>query len=186
MEPVSPILPSRAPSFPLRHRLLRLLWNLVWLLAASWTPKRFARWRRFLLRLFGAQMAERSDVRASARVWYPPWLTMGRATVLADGVICYNMAPITIHENTIISQRAFLCAGTHDYTKGSHPLVTRPIEIGPHAWVAAEAFVGPGAKVAEGCVVGARAVVNGRLEPWSVYAGNPAARIKIRGYDAAT
>ncbi|SIS92776.1 LbetaH domain-containing protein [Phaeovulum vinaykumarii] len=182
----APVLPSRAPSFPLRHRLLRLIWMIVWALGASWTPKKLVRWRRFLLRLFGASMADRTDVRGSARVWYPPWLRMERATVLAEGVICYNMAPITIRENTIISQRAFLCAGTHDYTRGSHPLVTRPIEIGPHAWVCAESFVGPGAVVSEGCVVGARAVVNGRLAPWGVYAGNPATRIKERQFDAGS
>lgn len=93
------------------------------------------------------------------------------------------MAPITVHENCIVSQRSFLCGGTHDYTKGAHPLITRPIEIGPHAWVAAEAFVGPGCVVSEGCVVGARAVVNGVLEPWSVYAGNPGRKVRARAMD---
>jgi len=186
VESAGRVLPSRAPSFSLRHRLLRVVWGGVWGLAASWTPPRASSWRRFLLRLFGATMADRSDVRGSARVWYPPWLTMERGTVLAEGVICYNMAPVIIRENCIISQRVFLCAGTHDYTKGSHPLVTRPIEIGPNAWVCAEAFIGPGSVVAEGCVVGARAAVSGRLEPWGVYAGNPVKRIKDRRYDPSS
>lgn len=172
--------PTRRNYFSFRHKMLRLAWGVVWLLAASWTPRQLVRWRRFLLRSFGASMGERTDVRGSARVWYPPWLTMENSTILAEGVICYNMAPITVHENTVVSQRAFLCAGTHDYTRGDLPLVTRPIEIGPDAWVCAEAFVGPGAVVSRGCVVGARAVVNGRLDPWSVYAGNPARRVRER------
>lgn len=181
--PGTTILPDKAPSFDLRNRLTRAMWNATWLIFASWTPKKLAPWRRFLLRQFGATLTSTSDVRGSARVWYPANLTMERACVLAEGVNCYNMAPIHIYENCIISQRSHLCAGTHDHSKGSHPLLTRPIEIGPHAWVAAEAFIGPGAIVAEGCVIGARAVVNGRLEPWGIYAGNPATRIKDRVLD---
>jgi len=174
----------RAYSFG--HMVIRLLWNATWLLAASWTPKYFARWRRFLLRLFGAQMAPFSDVRGTARVWYPPLLTMESHTVLSAQVNCYNMERVTIKSNTIVSRLAFICAGTHDYTKASHPLVARPIVIGPNVWVCAEAFVGPGSHVPEGCVVGARSVVTGQLQPWSVYAGNPCRRIKAREYDPAS
>lgn len=176
-------LPANRAYFSFKHKALRVIWSMIWLILASWTPKKFAPWRRFLLRSFGATIEGNSDVRGSARVWYPPNLQMASHCILADGVQCYNMAPIRLHLSTIVSQRAFLCGGTHDYTKGDHPLITRAIEIGPHAWVAAEAFVGPGTIVSEGCVIGARAVVNGRLEPWSVYAGNPAKRIKERLID---
>jgi putative colanic acid biosynthesis acetyltransferase WcaF len=173
-------LPAAAANFSVAHKATRVAWALVWFFGARWTPRSFAPWRRFLLRLFGAKMGERTDVRGSARVWYPANLVMEQNCILAEGVDCYNMASITLRLGTVVSQRAFLCAGTHDYSKGALPLVTRPIEIGPYAWIAAEAFVGPGAIVAEGCVVGARAVVNGPLEPWGVYAGNPARRIKER------
>ena len=62
------------PSFSLRNRLLRAAWNVSWALLASWTPPQMRFWRRFLLKLFGAQLGESSDVRGSARVWYPPHL----------------------------------------------------------------------------------------------------------------
>ncbi|WP_219784979.1 hypothetical protein [Celeribacter sp. PS-C1] len=108
---------------------------------------------------------------------------MAANSVLADGVECYNMARISLGEGAIVSQRAFLCGGTHDYTRATNPLVTRPIEIGARAWVCAEAFVSPGCVVSEGCVVGARSVVSGVLEPWGVYAGNPAQKVKTRDFD---
>jgi putative colanic acid biosynthesis acetyltransferase WcaF len=47
--------------------------------------------------------------------------------------------------------------------------------------VAAEAFVGPGVRVGEGAVLGARAVAFHDLDPWTVYAGNPAQIIRKRG-----
>lgn len=173
-----------APSFPLRHKVLRASFAIVWLLAARWTPPPMRRWRLFILRLFGAQIHATASVRGGAKIWYPPNLKMEAHSVLADGVKCYNMAEIAIGEGTIVSQGAFLCGGTHDFRLGSNPLQTRPIALGPRVWVAAEAFVAPGTDVPEGCVIGARAVVSGELSAWTVYAGNPARRIKAREFSS--
>lgn len=182
-EVVDPVSGRGAPRFSLRHRVLRLIWGIVWRLMGSWTPAPFNRWRLFLLRLFGARLHPTALVRGPARIWYPPNLTMHAHSVIGAEAEIYNMAPIVIGENSIVSQRAYLCGGTHDFTRASNPLITRPITIGPNVWIAADAFVGPGVTVPEGCVIGARAVVTGRLEPWTVYAGNPARAIKPRAYD---
>lgn len=170
----------RRPSFDRRHRVIRLLWMIAWTLLFRWTPKQMRPWRVFLLRCFGARIGHHSDVRGSVRVFYPANLTLGNHSVLAEGIDCYNMAPLTIGDFTIVSQRVYLCGGTHDYTIASHPLVVRPVTIGTNVWIAAEAMVAPGCTVADGCVIGARALVFGTLEPWSVYSGNPAIRIKTR------
>lgn len=171
------------PNFSLRHRALRALWGAVWLLLVSWTPPPMNGWRRAILRLFGAKIASTAIIRRGARIWYPPNLTMLEHSVMADGVICYNMAPIVIGANSIVSQRAVLCGGTHDFTRATNPLITRPINVGTNVWIASEAFIGPGVSVPDGCVIGARAVVTGRLDPWTVYSGNPARAIKPRKYD---
>jgi len=173
-----------AANFPLSHKALRAVWGLVWLLCAAWTPPPLAPWRHFLLRLFGANIAATASVRGGARIWYPPNLTMHDHAVLADGVICYNMAQICIGARSIVSQRAVLCGGTHDFTRATRPLITQPITIEPDVWIASEAFIGPGVTVREGCVIGARAVVMGAVQPWTVYAGNPAKAVKVRNFDA--
>ncbi len=168
------------PSFPLRHRIFRALWSFMWAAFASWTPVAFHPWRRALLRLFGANMGTRSDVRASARIWYPPNLVMERDALIAGGVKCYNMAPIRIGRGALVSQGAFLCAGTHDYNDPHFTLIRKPISLGPLSWIAAEAFVGPGVTVGEGAVLGARAVARRAIEPWTVNVGNPAVVVADR------
>ncbi|MFT6450537.1 MAG: putative colanic acid biosynthesis acetyltransferase WcaF [Halocynthiibacter sp.] len=173
--------PFEGPApFSLKHKLLRIVWQATWLIFAVWTPPQLRAWRVFLLRLFGAKIGNQADVRGSAHVWYPPNLVMGDHTILAEGVRCYNMARITIHAQTIISQRCFLCAGDHDFRLPNMPLVTKPIEIGPGAWVAAEAMIGPGATVAKNCIVGARSVVFGTLQSGGIYIGNPARKVGSR------
>lgn len=152
----------------------------AWWVAASWTPRQLAPWRRMLLRAFGARMAADSDVRASARVWFPPHLEMHERAVIGPGVNVYSMGPIVVGADALVSQGAHLCAGSHDVDTAEFQLVARPIHIGARAWIAAEAFVGPGCRIGEGAVLGARAVAFGELKPWTVYSGNPARPIRQR------
>ena len=105
---------------------------------------------------------------------------MGRRSILAEGVVCYNVAEITIGDFSVVSQRSFLCSASHKIDDPSFPLVARAIEIEAGAWIAAEAFVGPGVKIEKGAVLGARACAFQSLEAYGVYRGNPAVRIKYR------
>lgn len=172
------------PSFPLSNRLLRAIWLTVWALLASWTPAPLHCWRRLLLRLFGARLARTARIYGSSRIWFPPFLTMGDHSVLGPEVICYCQAPITLEDYVVVSQRAHLCAGTHEIDDSDFQLVTKPIRLKRRAWVAAEAFVGPGVTIGEGAVVGARAVVFRDIDPWSICVGNPARVIRKREFIA--
>jgi putative colanic acid biosynthesis acetyltransferase WcaF len=174
------------PTFSLRARGGRLLWTIAWIALAAWTPPAMRGWRRGLLRLFGARLHDTAIIRSSARIWWPANLTMDAHASLGPGAICYNVAPVTIGEYAIVSQRAHLCAAGHDVDDPAFPLVARPIAIGRHGWVAAEAFVGPGVTVAEGAVLGARGVAMRALEPWTIYAGNPAKPLRARRRNGAT
>lgn len=163
------------------NRVKRLLWNLTWSVFARPFPKSTcAGWKRFLLRLFGAKIANTAIVYAEAKVFMPWNLEMGDYACLASGVDCYNAAPVILGTNATVSQRAFLCTAGHDIELKKHPQKQSPIIISDRAWVAAEAFIGMGVKIGEGAVVGARAVVFKDVAPWTVVGGNPAQFIKKR------
>jgi putative colanic acid biosynthesis acetyltransferase WcaF len=90
------------------------------------------------------------------------------------------MAKITVGANSIVSQGAHLCSGSHDVSDPDFQLITAPIWIGENAWIAAEAFVGPGVAIGEGAVLGARSVAFTSVEPWGIYVGNPARKVRAR------
>lgn len=168
------------PSFPVRNRLFRLAWKFVWALLGRWTPVPLFVWRRFLLRCFGARIDPTARIYPGVEVWYPPNLTVAAHACLGRDVTCYNMDRIELGAHATVSQGAHLCTGTHDVDSADFQLVIRPIVVGANAWIAAEAFVGPGVTIGEGAVLGARAVTFRNLDPWTIYAGNPARKLRRR------
>jgi len=167
-----------ANRFGKRQKLARLLWNITAALLYRTSPRPCHGWRRFLLRRFGAKIGAGAKPYPKAIIWAPWNLTLGERCWLADGVDYYNVAPIVIGDDAVISQRAVLCTGTHDFRSPTFPLVAKPIRVGNGAWVAAEAFVGPGVEIGEGGIVGARACTFRDVPPWTIVTGNPASEVK--------
>jgi len=163
-----------------RDKIRRLLWSMVQNTLYRYSFHTWSGWRAFLLRCFGAKIGRRCTIRRTSRVHYPWLLEMGDLACLGDEANAYNLGKITIGDRATISQEAYLCAGTHDFSKIDLPLITRPITIGGDVWVCARAFVGPGVTIGEGAVVGACAVVTKDVPPWKIVAGNRATVIGER------
>jgi putative colanic acid biosynthesis acetyltransferase WcaF len=161
-------------------RLKVLLWEVVRVLLFRPTPKPFSRWRVLLLRLFGCRVSGRPFVAASARVKMPWKLVLEDRACLGPHSEVYNLGPITLKARSTVAQEAYLCAGTHDFSRPNLPLVVGEIVIGEDAFLGARAFVLPGVTVGTGAVVSACAMVTRDVEPWTVVAGNPAKPIGRR------
>ncbi|HEU4684709.1 MAG TPA: putative colanic acid biosynthesis acetyltransferase [Nitrospira sp.] len=158
----------------------RLLWTLCWMTLWKLAWKRLYVLRVMLLRLFGATMPLKNQMAGSTWIEMPWNLKMEEYSSLGPRVTIYNLGKITIGRNTVISQDAYLCGGSHDYTRSTMPLIKADITIGDDVWICAGAFIGPGVTVGEGAVVGARAVVVADVAPWTVVGGNPARVLKQR------
>ncbi|MCC7351643.1 MAG: putative colanic acid biosynthesis acetyltransferase [Phycisphaerales bacterium] len=110
-----------------------------------------------------------------------PWrLSIGPNVAIGPRVHLYNLGGISIGHHVVISQDAYICGGTHDYTMLAYPLIRKKITIGNYVWIAAGAFIGPGVTIGDGAIIGARAVVMKDVAPWTIVAGNPAKVIKKR------
>jgi putative colanic acid biosynthesis acetyltransferase WcaF len=164
---------------PWGYLLKRALWSCVQVLFWPMMPRRLSPLRIALLRAFGAKIGRRCLVQ-NAHIWVPWNLRMDEFSVIASGTEIYNLAPIVIGANSVVSQRSYLCTASHDYTRPDFPLFSQPITIGSGVWIAAGAFIGPGINVGEGAVIGAYSVVVKDVPPWTVCAGNPCRVIKPR------
>jgi putative colanic acid biosynthesis acetyltransferase WcaF len=99
---------------------------------------------------------------------------------VADGAELYNPAPMELASHAIVSQGAYVCGATHDYNNPAFPVISFPMRLGRYAWVAARATVSPGVSLGDGAILGLGSLATRDLEPWSIYAGVPARKIKDR------
>ena len=133
------------------------LTELVWMLVKSFCfqlhfplPSALRRW---LLRCFGAKVGTGVVIRSGVNITYPWRLTIGDHCWIGEDVTILSLAQVSIGDHCCLSQRAFLCTGSHDFNKASFELITKPITIEPHCWVATGAFIAPGTTVEQGTMV---------------------------------
>jgi len=172
--------PYHRPSFSLKDRLVRLLWQLVYLLLYRISPRPMHAWRSMLLRLFGARMGPGCHFYPSGRIWAPWNLICEDCCTLADQAEIYNPSTIYLESHCIVSQQAYICGATHDYNNPDFPMISYSMRLGAYSWICARASVSPGVLVGEGAVLGLGAVAHEDLEPWTVYSGTPAVKVKMR------
>jgi len=157
----------------LKNHIARQVWAVVYLTLFRTSPRLLHGWRRFLLRLFGAKVGADVKLFPSTRIWAPWNLELGDNCSLGDAVDCYCVTKVKVGSCATISQRATLCAATHDISSLVLPLVAKEISIGSYAWLCAETFVMPGVSIGDGTVVGVRSTVFKDLPPWQVAFGTP-------------
>jgi len=130
--------------------------------------------RRFLLRLFGAKIGRKVIIRPSVKVTYPWKLSIGDYSWIGDNVDLYTLGNIDIGKNVVVSQRSYLCTGSHDYLQNDFPIFAKKITIENECWLATDVFVAPGITIGKGTVVGSRSSVYNNLPTNKVCIGNPA------------
>jgi putative colanic acid biosynthesis acetyltransferase WcaF len=145
------------------------------------SPQAFYGWRRFLLRLFGAQIGRGVILRPSVTVTYPWKLKIGDWSWIGDHVTLYTVGEIVIGESAVVSQHSYLCTSSHDHTRPTFDTLVEPIHIESEAWLATNVFVGPGVTVGRGTVIGACSVVLKDVPPGMICSGNPLKVLRPRG-----
>lgn len=156
------------------------LWWMVQSTIFGLSPQFMYGLRRFILRLFGAKIGKNVLIRPSARVTYPWKVSIGDRAWVGDDAVLYSLGEITIGADSVVSQKCYVCAAGHDYSKSGFDICATKVVIGKEVWIAADVFVAPGVEIGDGAVIGARSNVFGAIPPYMVCYGNPAKPVKKR------
>ena len=156
------------------------LWWIVQGTIFRMSPQFLYGFRRFLLRLFGAKIGKKVIVRPTVKITYPWKVTIGDYSWVGDDVVLYSLGEIEIGKNVVISQKSYLCSGSHDYLKGDFPIFAKKISIEDECWLATDVFIAPGIRVGSATVVASRSSVYKDLPPNKICIGNPAKVIRER------
>lgn len=158
-------------------------------------------------------LGENVRIYPGAKVYGREFISIGSNVIIDDFVFIYATAPLYIGSYVHISSFCSISGGgtvvledfsglasgvrvvcgSDDFLGGGLTNPTVPevyrnthrsfVHIGRHAIIGANAVILPGVTVAEGCAVGSGSVISKSLEPWGVYAGQPARRIKTRPHE---
>ena len=163
-----------------RSRVAVQLWWLVQSTLFRWSPQVAYGFRRWLLRRFGANVGRHVLIRPSVSTTYPWKVTIGDYVWVGDDVVLYSLGDIEIGANAVVSQRSYLCTGSHDYSRVDFPIYAKKITVEPEAWLAAGVFVAPGVTIGRGAVVGARSSVFANMPAGMICMGYPCVPVKSR------
>lgn len=163
-----------------RSALVVQLWWLIQSSLFAMSPQFAYKWRNFLLRCFGAKIGKGVIIRPTVRITYPWKLTIGDFSWVGDNAELYTLGEIEIGSNVVVSQKSYLCAATHDYTKETFDMIDKKITIKDEVWLAADVYIAPGITVNKGALVGARSSVFNDLPAGMICVGSPAKPVKPR------
>lgn len=133
--------------------------------------------RHALLRELLGAFGEGSEIRQPFRCDYGSHTFIGARTFANFGLVCLDVARITIGDDVQIGPNVQLLTATHPIHPGPRRdkwESAQPISIGDNVWLGGGALVLPGVSVGADSIVGAGAVVTRDVPPGVVAIGNPA------------
>jgi putative colanic acid biosynthesis acetyltransferase WcaF len=165
-----------------RNVWVRFAWFLFQgTLFSSWIPG--SGWRRILLKLFGARIGKNVVIKPRMIVKYPWNISIGENSWIGEKVWLDSLGKIAIGPNCCISQGALLLCGNHDYKAPGFDLMVGDIALAEGVWIGARCVITAGVNCASHSVLSAGSIASKNLEAYSIYAGNPAVKVRERSIE---
>ncbi|HPG30653.1 MAG TPA: acyltransferase [bacterium] len=116
---------------------------------------------------------------------YGGFIETGSNVYINPFTIIYGHGGVKIGDNVLIAGHTMIIPSSHNYISKKELIIeqletSKGIIIGSDVWIGAHCVIMDGVEIGTGCVIGAGSVVNKSTEPYCVYAGTPAKKIKKR------
>jgi acetyltransferase-like isoleucine patch superfamily enzyme len=115
-------------------------------------------------------------------------IEIGDDCSINPGCILYGHGGLKIGSHVRIAAHVIIVPSNHVFADPGRLIrdqgeTRRGIKIADDVWLGARATILDGVEIAKGCVIGAGSVLTTSTEPYGIYAGVPAKRIRSRGND---
>ncbi|MDX2248420.1 MAG: WcaF family extracellular polysaccharide biosynthesis acetyltransferase [Bacteroidia bacterium] len=160
--------------------LVRTLWYLVNVLFFLNPFNPISSIKILMLRLFGAKIGQRVNIKPSVNIKYPWLLEVGDDVWIGENVWIDNLAKVSLGNNTCLSQGSLLLTGNHNFSLPGFDLMVGEIMLEEGVWIGAKSVVCPGVRCHSHAVLAVGSVATHDLEPYGIYQGNPAQKVRER------
>ena len=133
-----------------------------------------------ILRFFGAKIGKKVLIKPNVNIKYPWKLIVGDYSMIGEKVWIDNLDFVVIGNNVCVSQGALILSGNHNYNKVSFDLMIGKITLEDGVWICANSVVCSGVLCRSHAVLSVNSVATSNLDPYSIYSGTPAVKIRER------
>ena len=150
-------------------------WLDFWLLILTivgYIPIHAVRW--FFYLLSGMKISPKAHIHMWARFYNPSGITIGEDTIVGDHAFLDGRASLKMGSHVDIASYVMIYNSEHDINSEDFHAITGSVEIGDYAFIGPRVIILPGVKIGKGAVVAAGAVVTKDVSEFAIVGGVPA------------
>jgi acetyltransferase-like isoleucine patch superfamily enzyme len=141
--------------------------------------------RCFFLKVFSKGIGKEVFIAQNVSLRHCFNLTIGSYVGINQDTIIHARGSVVIGDHVFIGQRVIINTGDHEFSDRDvlireQKTTYKPVKIGNDVFIGMGALILPGIEIGNGCVIAAGAVVCSNTDPYCVYGGVPARKIKER------
>src|SRR3989338_1505314 len=130
--------------------------------------------RRFLMRIYGAQIGKGSSIHMGGRFFSLKNLKIGQDTIIGYGLFLDGREKVVIGNHVDIASEVMIYNSEHDINSEDFAASFGSVEIEDYVFIGPRVIILPGVKIGKGAVVAAGAVVTKDIADFAIVGGVPA------------
>ena len=163
------------------------IWYLLYLVFGSWLPEsRHLGIAKRVRNFFGRKVMLECDASSNIERYaiFGKQCSIGKGSSI--GVKCELYGLVEIGKDVMMGPEVVVYTSGHEHSRTDIPMIEqgstheKKVVIKDDCWIGRRVIIMPGVTIEKGCIIGAGAVVTRNTEPYGVYGGVPAKRIKDR------
>lgn len=139
--------------------------------------------RRGILNFLGMTVGSKTTVHRGVKLFCLNGLSIGNNSTINYGCYLDARGGLSIGDNVNISHCVKIYTMSHDINHPHARVTRKAVDIKSDVWIFPNVLVMPGVIINEGAVVYPGSVVAKNLDPYTIYAGNPAKAVGKRKSD---
>lgn len=136
--------------------------------------------RRVFYRLAGVKIGRGSTIHMWCNFFNPAGISIGEDTIIGDHAFLDGRAPLKIGDHVSLASQVLIYNSEHDIHREDMGVVEEPVIIEDYVFIGPRVIILPGIKIGKGAVVAAAAVVTHDVSPGKIVGGVPARQIGER------
>lgn len=152
-------------------------WLLI-LTTVGYIPIHTIRW--IFYTISGMKISPNAHIHMWARFYNPAGITIGEDTIIGDHAFLDGRAPLKIGNHVDIAAEVMIYNSEHGINSEDFHATLGPVEIEDYVFIGPRVIILPGVKIGKGAVVAAGAVVTKSVDEFTIVGGVPAQMIGER------